>query len=465
MRETTEYVKLRSALAGLPVWLVGGCLRDELLGRSSYDLDLAVNGDVRSCANQVVKELGGSLFQLSDEFGTWRVVGPESLWQVDLSPLQGGSIEEDLSRRDFTVNAMARLLANDQLIDPYRGKEDLSEGRLQAVTANSFTDDPLRVLRLARFTCEFDLTPTEECLDLAKSSAKQLDAVAGERVFDELKGIVKSKRVVQGVKLLDNTTALNAVLPELVALKGVEQSVYHHLDVFEHTLSVVDQLVQLEDSSLDLLESSGRGFNAQLDQELADGLTRWQGLRFGALLHDIAKPSTRKTIDGKITFYNHDALGAEVARDILKRLKTSMRLIKYTSGLVRNHLRLGYLTHKRPLQRQDLYTYLSQCSPVEVDVTVLSVADRLATRGRGHEEATQRHLDLTKEIAEDTLRWQEYCAQTPLVRGDQLAQELSIDEGPVLGQLLKEIDRARYLGEVQTTSEAVEIARRVAAKL
>ncbi len=199
-------------------------------------------------------------------------------------------------------------------------------------------------------------------------------------------------------------------------------------------------------------------------EPLADELTRGQALRFGALLHDAAKPQTRnETPEGRVTFIGHDQSGAELARAALGRLRASERLQAHVAALTRHHLRLGFLVHRMPLSRRDVHAYLRACEPVEVDVTLLSVADRLATRGHKSDEAIARHLELARELLGEALRWRGEGPPEPLVRGDDLAAELGIERGPELGRLLGELEAAQFAGEIATQEDAVARAREVLA--
>jgi tRNA nucleotidyltransferase/poly(A) polymerase len=453
----------RRSLRGPRAWIVGGALRDRALGRDSDDVDLVVEGDVRLTARTLAGQVRGAAFPLSESFGAWRVIGPDRRWQADLTPLAGNGIEHDLSKRDFTVNAMAEPLEGGELIDPFDGSADLEAGRLRMVSPEAFDDDPLRVLRLARLACELGLEPEGMTAAEARTRAERLREVASERVFAELKRVVVAPAAVAGIRLMDDLGALEAVLPELTALKGVEQSTYHHLDVYEHTIAVLEATIELERDSSPLGEHAA-AVRAHLEAPLADELTRGQALRFGALLHDAAKPQTRGVLPGgRVTFLGHDAAGADLSRAVLKRLHSSERLRSTVAALTRHHLRLGFLVHQRPLPDRTVYAYLTECSPVEIDVTVLSVADRLATRGRKADVAIQRHLDLAAEMLGEALRRQDLLAEGPLVRGDELARELGIDPGPRLGTLIERLQEARFAGEIATRDEAVDLARSLAA--
>lgn len=456
----------RAALAGRRAWLVGGALRDRHLGRHTDDFDLVVETDVVGAARLLARAGEGTAFELSGEFGAWRVVARDRSWQVDLNPLRGGSLEADLALRDFTVNALAEPLEGGQLLDPLGGMADLEARRLRMAGARAFADDPLRALRLVRLAVELDMRPGPETAEAARRHAPGVAGVAAERVFVELRRIVASSAAVHGLELMDTLGLTAVLLPELEELKGVAQNRFHHRDVYGHTVEVLEAVIALERDPQAVLGSDhAEEVAALLSEPLADDLTRGVALRLGALFHDIAKPATRELLaDGRVSFVGHDSVGAAMTREILTRLRASERLRGHVAALARHHLRAGFLVHHQPLAPQAVFGYLRACEPVEVDVTLLSVADRLATRGDRAQEATARHLDLARALLAEALRWRALGPPKPLVRGDELARELRI-RGPRLGGLLEELLEAQYAGEVSTREEALTLARaRVAGK-
>jgi tRNA nucleotidyltransferase/poly(A) polymerase len=453
----------RAALAGRQAWLVGGAVRDNLLQRPTADLDLVLEADAGAAARLLARAVRGPVFELSDEFGAWRVLAPDRSWQADLSPLRGGTLLSDLALRDFTVNAIAEPLAGGERIDPHHGERDLAERRLRAVGPRAFADDPLRALRLVRLAAELGLEPEQATIDLAREQAPRVAQVAQERVFAELKRVVAGDAVIASLQRMDELGLTAAILPELHALRGVEQNRYHHADVHGHTIEVLAQTLALQADPGAILGVQHAGaLGALLAEPLADDTDRGFALRLGALLHDAAKPATLgHRADGSPTFLGHDRAGAQLARDVLTRLRASERLKAHVAALVRHHLRLGFLVHERPLSRRAVYRYLKACQPVEVDVTLLSVADRLATRGRKAAESIARHVDVAREVLPEALAWREQGRREPLVRGDRIAAELRITDGPEIGRLLAAIDEASFAGEIGSGEEAVAFAARL----
>lgn len=454
----------RAALAGQPAWLVGGAVRDRLLGRALTDLDLVVDGDPEQAARAIARAAGrAACFALSEDFGAWRVVARDRAWQADIERLRGATLEADLSLRDFTVNAIAEPIEGGAPIDPLGGLEDLTARRLRMAAPGAFADDPLRVLRLVRMEVELELESEPQTSRAAHAQAGGLRGVSIERVFMELRRILATQRARHGIELMDELGVTAVVLPELQALRGVQQNRFHHLDVYGHTLEALDRTIELQANPAAIVgEQHAAALAVLLSEPLADEMTRAEALRWGVLLHDAAKPLTRelRPEDGRVTFIGHDTQGAELARTVLGRLRASERLRAHVAALVRNHLRLGFLVHEpQPLERRTVYSYLRACEPVEVDVTLLSIADRLATRGDGAQEAIDVHMRVALPLLGDALRWRTEGLAPPLWRGDELANELGIDVGPRVGQLLEELAEGQYVGELATREQALAYAR------
>lgn len=507
---------LRAALQDTPAWIVGGLPRDRALaalegapggspspasgdspllasGESPspspspspgaaavasrpLDLDVVLDGPTEAAARAIARAApgGAACFELSEEFAGWRVLARDGRWQIDVQPLRGGSLAADLALRDFTVNALAQPLEPDApLEDPLGGLADLAARRLRQASPRAFAEDPLRALRLVRLALELGLEPDPGTVSAATAAAPALEGVAGERLFMELRRILASPRAPAGLIRMDELGITATVLPEIHALHGLRQSRYHHRDVHGHTLEALERVIALQRfaegaeaiehaAAFDLALGGQRGaVSAVLAEPLADQLTRGEALRWGALLHDAAKPLTAaRRPDGHVTFMGHDRRGAQLAREVLTRLRASERLRAHVAALVGHHLRLGFLIHQpQPLARRTVFDYLTATQPVEVDVTLLSIADRLATRGDRSAQAIQAHLALARPLLADALRWRAQGPPVPLWRGDELARELHIDTGPRIGQLLHELAAAQYAGEVATREQALAHAR------
>lgn len=450
----------RSTLAGETAWLVGGAVRDRLLGRDTDDVDLAVPGDPKRAARALAKASGGASFQLSGAFGAWRVVGPGHGWHIDLVTLRDGDIVADLAARDFTINAMAEPLGGGDVVDPHGGRGDLERRVVRMVSEQALEDDPLRSLRAVRIAVELDLQIDGETGAAAARHAAGIARVASERVFGELKRVVSADAVRRGLEVMEAYGLTAVVLPELTALHGIEQSRFHHLDVHDHTLEVLDSVALLQRDPV--AAGLDAGVRDLLAEPLSDELTRGDALRWAALLHDAAKPETRGFHGGRVTFMGHDAAGAKLARAVLGRLKASSRLRDYVAAVTLHHLDAGFLVHERPLDRRVVWRYLRATQPWSADTTIFTVADRLATRGDNAQPAIDAHLEVARELLAAAREEDAAGPVAPLVRGDELIREAGVPAGKQLGAILAQLEEDRYAGTIATREDALRRARELA---
>jgi len=444
------------------VWIAGGAVRDAALGREVVDLDLAVADNPAAVVKAVAREGEGHSFELSAEFATWRAVAADGSWQIDATALRGETIEADLAERDFTIGAVAVPIVGGEAIDPFGGLADLDRRVLRVVGERSFSADPLRLLRAARLAAGLALEIDPGTASLARGEAARAAEPAGERQLAELRQLVGGPDPLRGMALLDELGLTAAILPELEALRGVEQGPNHHLDVHGHTMAVLERTLEVEADLERFGGDRAADIQALLDEPLADEMTRGTALRFGALLHDMGKPATRSEQQGFVTFVGHDRDGVGTVGGLCKRLRASRVLTRHLQDLTLHHLRLGFLVHEAPLPARRVHEYLRATEPVGADVTLLTIADRLSARGSGPfatEEAIEAHLGLAKEMLAAALDWRRDGPPQPLLRGDELATELGIGEGPELGELLAGLEAAQYAGEISTRDEAVECAR------
>jgi poly(A) polymerase len=267
-----------------------------------------------------------------------------------------------------------------------------------------------------------------------------------------------------GIRLMEELALLPVVLPELETLRGVIQNPNHHLDVLGHTLAVLEEWLGIEADLPGFAGDLSGEVEEFLAEPLADDLTRQGALRFGALFHDLGKPETRAEGSGYVTFIGHDEVGARIIASICRRLRTSRALSGHLQGLALHHLRLGFLIHQRPLSRRAVYDYLVATEPVAADVTLLTMADRLAARGEGplaSPDMVQAHLDLAREMLRDALAWHRDGSPSPPVSGDELADELGVSPGPEMGRLLEELRAEAFTGEITSRTQALERARQL----
>lgn len=463
MSAGAEIAALTGPLApvGTGAWLVGGGLRDALLGRPVTDVDLAVGCDARDAARRLAIAHDAGRFPLSDAFGAWRVHGGRLPFTVDLTPLQGATIDEDLGRRDLTVNAMAVPVAGGPLVDPHGGAADVAERTLRMVAPSAFRDDPVRLVRLARLACQLGFRVDPATRLRARMDAGDVTRSAPERVADELRRIARTEGAWRGVEALDDLGVLGVIVPQLEEGRGLEQTPYHHKDVLGHTLEVVRGVCEIRADPAGVFRGNGSRLAAELAEPLADELTRGDALVFAALFHDMAKPDTYAvTPEGRATFVGHDVRGAEMASEWCVRYRTSTRFREVVALCVRRHLALGFQVHRQPLSLRQIDRYLRSTAPAEVELMVLSVADRLATNGpRTTPPQIQRHLAVAREIASWHFALVDRGPIRPLLNGAELAELLGRAPGRWTSQLLEAMREEQLVGRIGTAAQAGAYAR------
>jgi tRNA nucleotidyltransferase/poly(A) polymerase len=318
-------------------------------------------------------------------------------------------------------------------------------------------------MRAARLVSQFGWSIEPATLELGRGYAARSVEPAGERTLSELCLLMSSRDPVAGLAAMEGLGLFDTLLPEVGEMKDVVQGPNHHLDVYGHTVEVLEGVLRIE-SELDRFVGRRAGEVAELlGRDLGDGVTRSTGLRLAALFHDCAKPVTRREQDGFISFRGHDSEGARTVLEVFSRLRSSRRLSGHVADLTRNHLILGFMVPERPLSRRQVFDYLRRTAPYSVDVTLLTVADRLAARGTSSiagQEMVAGHLELARDMVAEALDAEREGPVPPLVRGDELAARLGIEPGPDLGRVIDEIEAARFAGEVGSASEAVAHARR-----
>jgi poly(A) polymerase len=445
-----DEVGRRFAAAGHEIALVGGPVRDLLLGRSSHDLDFATSArpdDIEKCLQGWVD----ARWDMGREFGT--IGARVGDWDLEITTYRfdaydgasrkpevsyGDDLEGDLRRRDFAVNAMALVLPEQRFVDPFGGMNDLVAQvlRTPGSPATSFGDDPLRMLRAARFAAQLGFSVDPDVIQAMTDMAGRLEIVSAERIRDELAKLLLTSRPRLGLTLLVDTGLAEHVLPELPALRLERDEHHRHKDVYEHSLTVLDQAIGLED------RLAGGG---------PDLVTR-----LAALLHDIGKPRTRRFAeDGSVTFHHHDVVGAKMAARRMKALRFSNQETKDVARLVELHLRFhGYGTGE--WTDSAVRRYVRDAGPLLDRLHVLTRADCTTRNARKAERLRQNYANLEQRI-ERLLAEEELSAMRPDLDGQQIMAILGIEPGPLVGKayaylLERRIDEGP-LGEERATAE------------
>lgn len=437
--------------------LVGGLVRDIVLGRSPADADLAVPAGALALAQRCAARLGGTCVVLDAERGAARVVA-DSL-TLDIADFRAPTLDGDLAARDFTVNALAVPLAplvtrgRAPIVDPTGGLADLRARRLRPAGAGVLTDDPLRTLRAVRLECSLGLRLTTGGARAVREAARGLTRVAAERVRDEVVALLELATTARALRRADELGVLAVVLPEIEPMRATAQPPPHRFGVLEHSLRAVggcDRLLP----RLTSLTPYGDELSAHVEEPLGGGLTRAITLKLAALLHDVSKPETRRRVGGRIRFFEHDVLGARRARAIGERLKLPERAIAVVERLVRHHLRPMHLASASDITTRARYRFYRELREDTRDLLLLVLVDSAAVTGASPVTAWRRSA-VVRELMRGWAEQRELTATPPLVRGDDVMRRFSLEPGPRVGWLLAQAREAQDLGRVRTREEAL----------
>ncbi len=422
----------------VPVYAVGGFVRDALLGKKADEIDFVVEGDGPDFAGHVQKKLKGHGLVIFERFGTvsfyvkdlkleFVTARKESYEQYSRKPVvEKSDLAEDLSRRDFTINTLAMALNQErfgEIIDPYHGQADIKKKliRTPLEPESTFSDDPLRIMRAARFASQLSFHIAPSTLAAMRKQRERLRIVSQERIRDEFFKILSHPKPSTGIRILLETGVLGIVFPEIAVLAGVEQrDLYHHKDVFEHTMKVVDNLA-----------------------EVTDDLK----LRFTGLVHDIGKPRVKQFVEGTgWTFHGHEQAGVHMLKKVCKRMKLSNDYYDFSSKMT--HL------HMRPIQL------------ISEDVTDSAIRRLIVHAGEdldnlimlcraditsGNPKRVKKHLEnfdfVMKRIREVEEKDRMRSFQSP-VRGDEIMKICGLSPGPLVGRLKHMIEEAILDGKI-----------------
>ena len=462
-RAEITVVRAVATLAGgrrsAPV-LVGGAVRDAWLGRRpgrEVDLDVAVPAGALDLARRVAERLRGAFVPLDPERGTGRVVLPGV--RLDVTDFRGPSLAADLAARDFTVNALAvplrELLVRGgaPIVDPTGGLADLRARRLRAPDLRVFTDDPLRALRGVRLEAALGFRLTRGTVAAIRAVAPALAAVAAERVRDELLLMLALPDTARAFRRMDTLGLLGVLLPEVEPMRATAQPAPHRFPVLEHSLRALASADRVL-ARLATLVPFGEELRAHMDEPLGGGVTRDPVLKLAALLHDVAKPETRRVVQGRVRFFGHDLVGAERARAIGERLRLPARAVGVLERLVRHHLRPMHLGATERLTPRARYRFYRDLREDTQDLLLLALADAAAVTGASP-LGVWRRAPLLRDLLGGWQEQQAVEAAAPLLRGEDVMGRLGLAPGPAVGRALARVREAQALGRVKTREQAL----------
>lgn len=431
------------------IYLVGGTIRDILMGKQPTDYDITAQSPCEPLAHRIARNAGSRVIPLGKPGWTiYRVVAGELT--IDVAPLEGETIHEDLKRRDFTVNAMAWDVNQRRLIDPFNGRQDIREREIRMVAPENFLSDPLRLLRAFRLgaVLQFLIEPATQA-EIRKRVDK-IGVAAGERIREELMKMLACRKCDSYLREMDATGLLTEIFPELGPLKNCRQNKHHDFDAFKHTMTAFSSIEKILAGAKTFF-TEPREFPENLKPEPAR-------LKLALLLHDIGKPACRTEDEsGNIHFYGHEAIGADMARAVSQRLRLSNNHWAYTDFIIRNHLTPLHLFNahrKQQLTRRAIFRFLIKSRPLAVDLLIHAIAD---ARGKKTFHSPAAFEQFCRQLVHTyVFDFQKKSKFPPLITGHDLINELHLSPSPLFTRLLSRVEEERFAGRLRTRSEALE---------
>lgn len=447
------------------LYLVGGCLRDAILGRSAKDLDLVCDKALEF-SQQLAKKHNAAWIPMEKDptLPSYRVVSRENPHEIlDIAQLHGKSISEDLLRRDFSINALAAKVEPSgrlgRIIDPACGRADLEKKIIRQVSDKSLADDPLRILRAFRFSAQLGFEIEQQTLNSAANSAPDLGKISGERIRTELFLLLNCKKSHAQVRLMDKFKVLDAFLPAIIPLRGLEQNTYHHLDAWEHTLCA---FLNCEEILLDL--KAHLADCALQTEDYLNQASRRAVLKLGVLLHDVGKSATfnRDPASGRISFWGHEQAGILPVQQTAQRLRLSNMEEKLLLLIAEEHLHAQVLLGQNVKEKTRL-KWFAKYGQDALIVLLAAMADILAKAGPAAPGDIQQEKAkaAANAIRDFYNRIQALLAAPPLVTGKDL-KDLGLTPGPDFARILNALREAQNAGELADRSAALEMAQQLA---
>jgi len=451
-------LRVAGEAGGRDAVLVGGAVRDAILKRAGADVDIAVPSGAITLARRSAERLGGTCVVLDAQRGAARVVADGGL-TLDVTDFRAPTLDGDLAARDFTVDALAvaltPLLARGRapIVDPTGGLEDLKARRLRPADPRVLQEDALRALRAIRLEATLGLRLTPPAARAVKAAARGLARIAAERVRDELLIIMALPDTARALRRADALGVLGAVLPEVEPMRATKQPLPHRFDVLEHSLRAVGGCDRLL-ARLSALAPYGEELAVHLAEPLGGGARRDTALKLAALLHDISKPETRRRVDGRVRFFEHDVIGARRVREIGERFRLPERLTAVIERVVRHHLRPMHLAHAGAITPRARYRFYRDLREDTRDLLLLVLADAAAVTGASP-LTTWRRAGLVRELFAGWREQQQAESLPALLRGEDVMARFSLEPGPRVGWLLSQAREAQEMGRVHTREEAL----------
>lgn len=439
------------------IYLVGGSVRDCLMGKDTYDRDLIVTDEDAGIFSQKIAEFfGGKFIPLDVENHIYRVVLSDKLNYLDITNPVENSMEKDIKRRDLTINTIAVDIKNCEILDLVGGLNDIKNQVLKGIEDENFIDDPLRILRVFRFYSLLGFEIDEHLLSIVTKYSDLIEKPAKERIEYELMKLFSGKYTDLSLLKMDECGILEKLFPIVKELKQVPPNAHHHLDLFHHSIETIKQVQLLYDASQPDVKS-------HMDKVDFGGFSRLAHLKLACFMHDIGKFSTW-TIEedtGRHRFIKHDDVGSKLAKPILKKMCFSNKQIEYITLMIKKHMYPTMVVQAPELTDKVMMRFVRKMEDDAIDNILIAQADRLSARGPEiTDEIVNENISALNKLLQFYLKAQETLKPLPkLLDGNEVMKILNISPSPKLGQIINALNEAQINGDIITKEDAISFVK------
>lgn len=436
------------------IYIVGGAIRDFYLNKENFDKDIIVNKvNAEIFAKSIAASMDATFISLDEENRIYRLVLKDKKNIIDIASPLGNNIEDDLKRRDLTINSIAINLDTLEILDITGGINDLRAKKIRHISEQNLVDDPLRLLRAFRFNAMLDFSIDEGLITIIKKHAHKINNSAVERINYEILKLFSGDFSAKALIEMDKAGLLEEILPVSKEIKKVPPNLHHHLDLFSHSVEVVKQIQEIYEKSCSEVQE-------HLQKVDFGGATRLAHLKLAGFLHDIGKPGTW-TIEeetGKHRFIKHDDIGSKMIVNILKQMKYSKKQIDYIAKMIKYHIYPSHVVSSQDINDKIYMRFIRKMGEEVIDIITLAMADRLSARGvEITDEIVEKNINNLTALLNFYLNVRENLKPLPkLLSGEEIMELLNIKPSKELGNIIKALQEEQLAGNITTKEEALK---------